>query len=72
MLIHERQEQTRVDPSAQENSHWNITQQMPLDCVFVEIKKLCDGFFVLLRCSERSRNKIVPAFLPALAVFHDE
>src|SRR5947208_3059302 len=45
---------------------------MPLDCAFVEIKKFYDGFFVLLRRSERSRNEIVPAFFPAFALFHDE
>src|SRR4029077_10833898 len=72
MLIHERQEQSRIDPSAQQNSHRDITQQMPLDCVFVEIKELCDNFFVLLWRSERRRNKIVPPLFPAFALFTDE
>ena len=35
MLIHERQEQTRIQTAAQKNANWNITQQMALDRALV-------------------------------------
>ena len=72
MLIHERQEQTRIKAAAQENSNWNIAQQMPLDRIFVEIEEFLDGFFLFLWCLKRSWHEVVPALFPAFAFFRDE
>src|SRR6266568_3488820 len=46
---------------------------MALNRAFVEVKEFFDCFFVLLGGGKGSRNEVIPAFLPAFAVFgHQE